>query len=122
VPMAEDAAAIAAIYNDGIADRIAMVETEPRTAEQIVERRLGKGDRFRTIVAEHDGQIAYVERGFWKIVSRIFPENTASLARHERCGSRVVGVYTRRGKLDGERRDGVIVERPLDEDARAWTR
>ena len=120
--MAEDAAAIAAIYNDGIADRIAMVETEPRTAEQIVERRLGKGDRFRTIVAEHDGQIAYVERGFWKIVSRIFPENTASLARHERCGSRVVGVYTRHGKLDGEWRDGVIVERPLDEDARAWTR
>ena len=120
--MAEDAAAIAAIYNDGIADRIAMVETEPRTAEQIVERRLGKGDRFRTIVAEHDGQIAYVERGFWKIVSRIFPENSARLALHERCGFGVVGVYTRHGKLDGEWRDGVIVERPLDEDARAWTR
>ena len=37
---------------------------------------------------------AYVERGFWKIVSRIFPENLASLALHERCGFRVVGVYT----------------------------
>src|SRR5215470_8964233 len=29
-----DAAAIAAIYNEGIADRIATFETEPRTAEQ----------------------------------------------------------------------------------------
>jgi phosphinothricin acetyltransferase len=32
-----DAGAIAAIYNQGIADRIATFETEPRTAEQIAE-------------------------------------------------------------------------------------
>ena len=57
---------------------------------------------------------AYAERGFWKIVSRIFPENTASLALHERCGFRVVGVYRRHGKLEGEWRDCVIVERLLD--------
>ena len=56
---------------------------------------------------------AYAERGFWKIVSRIFPENTASLRLHERCGFRVVGVYQRHGKLDGEWRDCVIVERLL---------
>jgi phosphinothricin acetyltransferase len=31
----EDAAAIATIYNEGIADRIATFETEPRTPEQI---------------------------------------------------------------------------------------
>ncbi len=31
----EDAAAIAAIYNGGIADRIATFETEPRTTAQI---------------------------------------------------------------------------------------
>ena len=30
-----DAAAIAAIYNEGIADRIATFETEPRSPEQI---------------------------------------------------------------------------------------
>jgi phosphinothricin acetyltransferase len=54
---------------------------------------------------------AYAERGFWKIVSRIFPENTASLALHERCGFRVVGVYQRHGKLEGQWRDCVIVER-----------
>ena len=55
----------------------------------------------------------YAERGFWKILSRIFPENTASLRLHERCGFRVVGVYRRHGKLDGEWRDCVIVERLL---------
>ena len=32
-----DAAAIAAIYNEGIADRIATFETEPRSAAQIAE-------------------------------------------------------------------------------------
>src|SRR5438093_6562405 len=56
---------------------------------------------------------AYAERNFWKIVSRIFPENRASLAVHERCGFRVVGVYRRHGKLEGEWRDCVIVERLL---------
>ena len=58
---------------------------------------------------------AYAERGFWKLVSRIFPENIASLALHERCGFRVVGVYRRHGKLEGAWRDCVIVERMLDE-------
>src|SRR5215470_10862459 len=56
---------------------------------------------------------AYAERGFWKLVSRIFPENTASLALHERCGFRVVGVYRRHGRLDGSWRDCVIVEKLL---------
>ena len=32
-----DAAAIATIYNEGIADRIATFETEPRSAAQIAE-------------------------------------------------------------------------------------
>jgi L-amino acid N-acyltransferase YncA len=32
---ASDAAAIARIYNQGIEDRIATFETEPRTAQQI---------------------------------------------------------------------------------------
>ena len=58
---------------------------------------------------------AYAERGFWKIVSRIFPENTASLVLHERCGFRVVGVYRRHGKLEGQWRDCVIVERLLND-------
>ena len=56
---------------------------------------------------------AYAERGFWKLVSRIFPENRASLVLHERCGFRVVGVYQRHGKLGQEFRDCVIVEKLL---------
>ena len=48
--MPEDAAAIAAIYNEGIADRIATFETEPRTVEQIAKQLSDKGDRFPTIV------------------------------------------------------------------------
>ena len=49
----------------------------------------------------------------WKLASRIFTENTASLALHERCGFRVVGTYQRHGKLDGEFRDCVVVEKLL---------
>ena len=55
-------------------------------------------------------------------MSRIFPENTASLALHERCEFRVVGTYQRHGKLDGEWRDCVIVERMLDEDTQMAAR
>ncbi len=152
-----DAEAIARIHNEGIADRVATFETEPRTADQVAKSMAEKGDRYPTIVAERDGEVvawasagpyrnrpayagvaehsvyvarsargagigraaleglcrAYAERGFWKIVSRIFPENVASLALHKRCGFRVVGVYKRHGRLDGEWRDCVIVERLL---------
>jgi arsenate reductase (thioredoxin) len=154
---AADAAAIASIYNEGIADRIATFETEPRAAEAIAAQLTDKGDRYPSVVADRDGQViawatagpyrnrpayvgvaehsvyvaraargtgagraaldalcqAYGERGFWKLVSRIFPENTASLALHERCGFRVVGVYHRHGKLGDEFRDCVIVEKLL---------
>jgi L-amino acid N-acyltransferase YncA len=52
-------------------------------------------------------------RGYWKLVSRIFPENEASLALCRSVGFREVGVYRRHGQLDGEWRDCVIVERLL---------
>jgi len=51
--------------------------------------------------------------GFWKLVSRIFPENLASLALMARMGFRQVGTYRRHAKLDGQWRDSVIVERLL---------
>ncbi len=59
----------------------------------------------------------YEARGFWKLTSRIFPENAASLALHERLGFRVVGVYQRHGRLDGAWRDCVILEKLLGEAA-----
>jgi phosphinothricin acetyltransferase len=55
--------------------------------------------------------------GFLKLVSRIFPENRASLSVHRRVGFREVGIYRRHGKLDGQWRDCVIVEKLLGEAA-----
>jgi arsenate reductase (thioredoxin) len=155
---ADDAPAIARIHNEGIADRVATFETEPRTAAAVAAGIAEKGDRYPTIVVERHGEVVawasagayrdrpayggvaehsvyvaraargtgagraaldglcreYATRGFWKLVSRIFPENTASLALHARCGFRVVGVYRRHGRLEGEWRDCVIVERLLE--------
>ncbi len=51
--------------------------------------------------------------GFWKLLSRVFTENSASLRLLERVGFREVGVYAKHGKLDGTWRDVVIVERLL---------
>ncbi|MFN8525272.1 MAG: arsinothricin resistance N-acetyltransferase ArsN1 family A [Chloroflexota bacterium] len=157
----QDAAAIARIYNEGIAERVATFETEPRSAEQIEAQLREKGDHFPTVVVELDGAVVawaaasgyrsrpcyagiaehsvYVgreargkgaglvalealfaeaeSRGFWKLLSRIFPENVASLALHRKAGFREVGVYYRHGKLDGEWRDTVIVERLIGEAA-----
>ncbi len=53
------------------------------------------------------------QAGFWKLLSRIFPENTASRGLVRELGFREVGVYEKHGKLDGEWRDVVIVERLL---------
>jgi phosphinothricin acetyltransferase len=156
-----DAAAIARIYNEGIEERIATFETEPRSTAQIEAQLAEKGDRYPTIVVERGGDIVawagagpyrtreaysgvaehsvytarhargsgagraalgalareYEARGFWKLVSRILPENRASLVLHERAGFRVVGVYRRHGRLAGEWRDCVIVERLLGDAA-----
>jgi phosphinothricin acetyltransferase len=53
----EDAAPIARIYNQGIEDRVATFETEPRTAaaiERLLEDRLG---RYPAIAVERDGLV-----------------------------------------------------------------
>lgn len=154
-----DAEAIAAIYNEGIADRIATFETEPRAAAQIAgwfdgrhpivvvegddggllafasssayrsrdcyagvaEFSVYVGRRHRGTGAGRAAMIALIEAatavGFWKLVSRIFPENGPSLALMARMGFREVGTYRRHGKLDGQWRDCVIVERLLGEAA-----
>ena len=58
---------------------------------------------------------ALIERaeaaGVWTIQAGIFPENEASLALHERCGFRVVGVRERLGQMNGVWRDVVFLER-----------
>lgn len=150
-----DAPAITEIYNQGIEDRIATFETEPRVVAQI-EAWFGHALAILA-VEDGDGQVAgyavahpysprdcyrgigefsvYVRReargrgvgqaamealiaaaeakGMWKLVSRVFPENRASLALMARMGFEEIGVHRNHGKLDGAWRDNVIVERVI---------
>jgi L-amino acid N-acyltransferase YncA len=152
-----DAAGIAAVYNQGIEDRVATFETEPRTADQVAAI---LGDRLASqpaVVVERDGRLVgfawiapyssrpcyrgigefsvYVareargtgaggvvllaliaeceRRGFWKLVSRVFPENAVSRRLCASTGFREVGVHHRHARLDGAWRDVVVVERLL---------
>jgi L-amino acid N-acyltransferase YncA len=50
------------------------------------------------------------QAGFWKLLSRVFPENVASRGLIRELGFREVGTYEKHGKLDGQWRDVVIVE------------
>jgi phosphinothricin acetyltransferase len=152
----DDAPAIAAIYNEGIEDRIATFETRLRTADDV--RAWFDNPRYPIVVVEDDGKIVafastslyrprecyagiaefgvYVARaarghgagrtamlaladtaaaaGFWKLVSRIFVENSASRALMRSVGFREVGIYEQHGQLDGVWRDVVIVEKLLE--------
>jgi phosphinothricin acetyltransferase len=48
--------------------------------------------------------------GIWTIQTSIFPENTASLALHERAGFRIVGRRERIAQLEGVWRDTLFLE------------
>jgi phosphinothricin acetyltransferase len=153
---AEDAAAIALIYNQGIDDRVATFETRKLAPEDV---RQWLGGRHPVVVVEEGGEIVafaaaasysprecyagvveatvYVLRearrrraghialealigecraaGVWKLVGRIFPENTASRALVGALGFREVGIHRFHGKLDGEWKDVVLVERLIRE-------
>ena len=54
---ADDAAAICRIYNQGIEDRQATLETELRTPEERATWLAGHGPRHPVIVAEVDGEV-----------------------------------------------------------------
>jgi phosphinothricin acetyltransferase len=56
-------------------------------------------------------------RGIYKLVGKLFTTNAPSLALAERCGFQRVGVHRRHGRLDGEWKDVVVVERLLGEAA-----
>lgn len=55
------------------------------------------------------------DAGFWKLVSRVFVENTASRKLMASLGFREVGIYEKHARLDGRWRDVVIVERLVPE-------
>jgi L-amino acid N-acyltransferase YncA len=54
-------------------------------------------------------------RGYYKLVGKIFASNEPSVALVRSCGWRQVGVHLRHGRLDGEWKDVVLVERLLGE-------
>jgi len=51
------------------------------------------------------------QNGIWTLQAGIFPENTASIALHERHGFRTVGRRERLGRLHGTWRDVMLLER-----------
>lgn len=59
--------------------------------------------------------VAAREKGFWKVLSRVFPFNHASLGACRSAGFRQVGVYEKHACLDGQWLDVVIVERLIPE-------
>ena len=56
-------------------------------------------------------------RGFHKLTSRIFTDNHPSRAAHRAAGFDEVGIQRRHGRLDGEWKDCVLVEKLLGEAA-----
>ena len=57
------------------------------------------------------------DNGFHKLIGKLFTDNAASIRLVERCGFSSVGLHRRHGRLDGEWRDVLVVERLLDGDA-----
>jgi L-amino acid N-acyltransferase YncA len=76
-------------------------------------RRLGVGKALLEALAG-----AAEEVGLYKLTSRIFTTNGASIALHEAAGFTIVGVQRHHAQLDGVWRDCVLVERLLGEAAR----
>lgn len=71
-------------------------------------RGLGVGDLLMSAFID-----ALLSAGKWKVLSRVFPENEASLSLLRKHGFREVGLYRNHAMLDGDWRDVVIVERLL---------
>ncbi len=51
------------------------------------------------------------KKGLWTLQAGIFPENTASVHLHEKCGFRVIGTREKIGQVHGVWRDTVLLER-----------
>jgi phosphinothricin acetyltransferase len=75
-------------------------------------RRAGVG---RTLL---DALAAEAERrGYYKLIGKIFTTNAPSIALVGACRWREVGTYRRHGRLDGEWKDVLVVERLLGDAA-----
>ncbi|MGH2923924.1 MAG: GNAT family N-acetyltransferase [Solirubrobacterales bacterium] len=150
-----DAEAIAAIHNQGIAERVATFETgetDPGRVAELIEHRIlylvhdGSGgvdgfakvgsyeDRSRyydgvgeaTIFVERGARRggvgrslldalaeAAAERGYHKLTAKVIADNEPSLRLFAASGFRTVGTHRRHGRIEGEWKDVVVLERPL---------
>ncbi|MEE8192921.1 MAG: N-acetyltransferase family protein [Gemmatimonadales bacterium] len=54
------------------------------------------------------------KHGIWTLQAGVFTENASSIALHEKLGFRIVGRRERLGKLKGEWRDVMLLERRSD--------
>ena len=112
-----DAEAMAAIHHEGIAERQATFETDELSPAEVAGW-VGR-DHEPLLVAEFDGQVAgfaRVMRSSDRCATSGVGEYTiylaaASVALARRAGFRKVGVHKRHGRLDGEWKDLLIVER-----------
>jgi len=76
-------------------------------------RRRGVGVKLLDALAD-----ASENAGYYKLTSRVFTTNQASLNLHRAAGFTEVGVQRRHGRLDGEWKDTILVERLLGDAAR----
>jgi phosphinothricin acetyltransferase len=140
---ADDSESICAIYNAAIEERRSTFETTPRSAAdfepKIEDARfpllvgvagnsvigwagiaeasvyVDARARGRGVGTALTGALASAaeERGFHKLIGKLFTDNIPSVRLVERCGFESVGLHRRHGKLDGAWRDVLVVERLL---------
>jgi L-amino acid N-acyltransferase YncA len=72
------------------------------------DRAAGVGRALLTALAE-----AAERAGYWKLVGLVFPTNAASVGLLSAAGFLEVGLHRRHGRLDGEWRDVLVLERLL---------
>ena len=53
------------------------------------------------------------ERGYWKLIAKVFPSNEASIELLHRCGYRDVGMHLRHGQHHDGWRDVLLLEKSL---------
>ena len=76
-------------------------------------RRKGVGLKLMKALAD-----AAEQAGYHKLTSRVFTTNQASLNLHRAAGFTEVGIQRRHGRLEGEWKDTMLVERLLGDAAR----
>jgi phosphinothricin acetyltransferase len=74
----------------------------------VAEAQRGRGVGLALLCALVDQSEA---AGLWTLQAGIFPENTASVALHHRCGFRTIGCREKLGQLNGIWRDVLLLER-----------